>query len=184
MVWNDEDALNDRMARLETQITAAASNGDAQVRALYTGMRALVAEVTRRRRQVEETCETLTQVLEATSDAFIALDADWRYTYVNDRAGRLFGRDAESLIGKHIWTEFPEAVGQPFQIAFEQSMVCPWSDIAPGPRKVHVDPPVISTEPVTIEEPGASHCQRPYRNAFSVRSTAGVVGETYEAPRT
>ena len=122
MVWNDEDALNDRMARLETQITAAASNGDAQVAALYHGMRALVAEVTRRRRQVEETCETLTRVLEATSDAFVALDAEWRYTYVNEHAGRMFGREPASLIGKHIWTEFPEGVGQPFHLAYERAV--------------------------------------------------------------
>lgn len=62
------------------------------------------------------------RVLETISDGFVALDRDWRYTYVNARAGELFGRDPASLIGRHIWTEFPEGVGQPFQLAYERAM--------------------------------------------------------------
>jgi PAS domain S-box-containing protein len=85
-------------------------------------MRSLVAELIRRRRQAEATCETLTRVLEATSDGLVALDADWRYTYVNAQVGQMFGRDPESLIGKHIWTEFPESVGQPFQLECERAV--------------------------------------------------------------
>ena len=56
------------------------------------------------------------------SDALVALDRNWRYVYVNDQAGELFGRRPEDLIGKHIWTEFPEGVGQPFQLAYEKAM--------------------------------------------------------------
>ena len=108
------DPLNERIDRLEARLADSSSSGNAHVTALYNGLRALVAELVRRRRQAEETCEILTRVLEATSDAFIALDADWRYTYVNEHAGRMFGREPASLIGKHIWTEFPEGVGQVF----------------------------------------------------------------------
>jgi len=114
-----QDPLQKRIERLEARLADMPPNADAHVSALYTGMRTLVAELIRRRRQAEETCETLTRVLEATSDAFVALDADWRYTYVNRHAGRMFNRDPASLIGKHIWTEFPEGVGQPFQREYE-----------------------------------------------------------------
>src|SRR5680860_1660458 len=41
------------------------------------------------------------------SDGCIALDRDWRYTYVNAAAGQLLGREPEVLIGRHVWTEFP-----------------------------------------------------------------------------
>jgi PAS domain S-box-containing protein len=85
-------------------------------------LKTLVAELIRRRQQAEATCETLTRVLEATSDAFVALDAEWRYTYVNANAGRMFGRDPASLVGKHIWTEFPEGRGQPFHLAYERAV--------------------------------------------------------------
>jgi PAS domain S-box-containing protein len=62
------------------------------------------------------------RVLENMSDACVILDRSWRYTYVNQRAGALFGRDPKTLVGKHIWTEFPEGVGQPFHLAYEASM--------------------------------------------------------------
>ena len=85
-------------------------------------LKTLVAELIRRRQQAEAMCETLTRVLEATSDGFVALDADWRYTYVNAHAGRMFGQDPASLVGKHIWTEFPEGKGQPFHLAYERAV--------------------------------------------------------------
>lgn len=61
-------------------------------------------------------------ILENTTDGFVALDKDWHYTYVNKRAAGMFGRKPEDLIGKHIWTEFPEGVGQPFYHAYLQAM--------------------------------------------------------------
>ena len=116
-----EDPLQERIARLEARLADMPPDPDAHVNALYTGIRSLVGELIRRRRQAEETCETLTRVLEATSDGFVALDADWRYTYVNAHAGQMFNRDPAYLIGKHIWTEFPEGVGQPFQQEYERA---------------------------------------------------------------
>ena len=62
------------------------------------------------------------RAFERITDAYVALDADWRYTYVNAAAGRMFGRDPDELIGKHIWTEFPEGVGQPFHLAYKRAM--------------------------------------------------------------
>jgi PAS domain S-box-containing protein len=116
-----EDPLQERITRLEARLADMPSNPDAHVNALYSGMRSLVGELIRRRRQAEQTCETLTRVLEATSDGFVALDPEWRYTYVNAHAGAMFNRDPASLIGKHIWTEFPEGVGQPFQREYERA---------------------------------------------------------------
>ena len=52
----------------------------------------------------------------------MVLDKTWRYTYVNRQAASLFGRLPRDLIGKHIWTEFPEGVGQPFHLAYEKAM--------------------------------------------------------------
>jgi PAS domain S-box-containing protein len=65
----------------------------------------------------------LENVLERISDAFVALDRNWRYTYLNKQAADLFGRRVEDLIGRHIWTEFPEGIGQPFAMAYEKAML-------------------------------------------------------------
>ena len=64
----------------------------------------------------------LERILERVSDGFVALDRDWRYRYVNGSGGRLLGREAASLVGKHLWTEFPEGRGQKFQLAYQQAI--------------------------------------------------------------
>lgn len=59
---------------------------------------------------------------ERVTDGFVALDKNWHYTYVNSKGAQLLGKKPEELIGKHIWTVFPEGVGQPFYLAYEKSM--------------------------------------------------------------
>jgi PAS domain S-box-containing protein len=61
-------------------------------------------------------------VLEKMTDAFVALDGNWCYTYVNRKAAAIFNRAPEYLTGKHIWTEFPEGVGQPFHQAYYRAV--------------------------------------------------------------
>jgi PAS domain S-box-containing protein len=63
-----------------------------------------------------------TRVLERVSDAFIALDTEWRCTHVNEKAALIFGRRPEDLVGRQIWTSFPEEVGQPFYEAYQRAM--------------------------------------------------------------
>lgn len=51
-----------------------------------------------------------TTILESIADAFIAVDRDWRFTYVNGEAERVLGKDWRSLKCKNAWEEFPKAV--------------------------------------------------------------------------
>jgi len=48
-------------------------------------------------------------ILESISDAFYALDNDWRLTYFNRKAEELWGRTRAELLGKVFWDEFPKA---------------------------------------------------------------------------
>ena len=50
-------------------------------------------------------------ILEGTSDAFYAVDTEWRFTYVNRTAERIWRRSREDLLGRRLWDEFPENVG-------------------------------------------------------------------------
>lgn len=79
---------------------------------------AIVRDLSERKRMEEER----RQIFERITDAFVALDKDWCYTFVNAKAALMFGRRAEDLIGKHIWTEFPEGLGQRFHLAYEKVM--------------------------------------------------------------
>src|SRR5438046_15477 len=58
--------------------------------------------------------EDVVQAFDRVSDGIVMLDQDWRYAYLNESAARMFGRRRDELVGRHIWTEFPEGRGQPF----------------------------------------------------------------------
>ncbi len=53
-------------------------------------------------------------ILESITDAFFALDNEWRFTYLNQQAEPLLQRRREELLGKCLWDEFPEAVDSTF----------------------------------------------------------------------
>jgi PAS domain S-box-containing protein len=69
----------------------------------------------------KELASRLQITLESITDAFYSLDKDWRFSYINSEAERLLGRSRGDLIGKNIWTEFPEAIGTAFDIYFHQA---------------------------------------------------------------
>ncbi|UBF29948.1 PAS domain-containing protein (plasmid) [Kovacikia minuta CCNUW1] len=55
---------------------------------------------------------TVATILESITDAFVAFDLDWHYTYVNHAAAQILHKQPEELIGKHVWNDvFPELVG-------------------------------------------------------------------------
>jgi PAS domain S-box-containing protein len=67
--------------------------------------------------------EQFVDIIEHINDGLVVLDKDWHYVYVNQKAAAMLQRQKPSdLIGKHIWTEYPEGVGQPFYLAYEKAM--------------------------------------------------------------
>ena len=69
-----------------------------------------------------EAREQVSTILESITDAFFALDRDWNFTYVNREAERLLQRPRGTLVGRNLWTEFPEAVGSTFEQQYRQAM--------------------------------------------------------------
>jgi len=56
-------------------------------------------------------------ILESISDAFYALDKEWKFTYFNSEAERLLEKTAEEVIGNKIWDVFaPAADTELFEI--------------------------------------------------------------------
>lgn len=81
-----------------------------------------VSEEYNAKRTIKETEERFRKLVERISDAFIALDKDWRYVYSNKRAEEMFGKSNSDLVGRSIWDVFPNAVGGPFYNAYHQAM--------------------------------------------------------------
>ncbi|CVK18830.1 PAS domain S-box protein [Sporomusa sphaeroides] len=51
---------------------------------------------------------TVEEILESTTDAFYAVDADWRLAYINHRMEKWWQRPREELLGTVLWDLFPE----------------------------------------------------------------------------
>jgi PAS domain S-box-containing protein len=58
--------------------------------------------------------EDIISILESMSDAFCAVDKQWRLIYVNGRAEQITHRSRADLLGKLIWDAFPESIGSAF----------------------------------------------------------------------
>ncbi|MFP8954127.1 PAS domain-containing protein [Natrialbaceae archaeon A-arb3/5] len=61
-------------------------------------------------------------VVDRVTDAFFALDTDFRFTYVNDRAETLLKRSRGELIGRVMWDEFPQTVETQFPDGFHRAL--------------------------------------------------------------
>jgi PAS domain S-box-containing protein len=96
-----------------------------------TGFLGIHRDVTERRRAAEalrgaqRRSET---ILESITDAFVAMDADWRFTYLNERAlvqsRKAMGREvtAEELLGRSFWEVTPQLVGTTIDHEFHRAL--------------------------------------------------------------
>ncbi|MFC4542189.1 PAS domain S-box protein [Halosolutus amylolyticus] len=79
------------------------------------GVIASIRDVTQFHRVQQELGESFERV----TDAFFALDTEFRFTYVNDRAGELIEFEPEELVGREFLDVFPGMRGTAFE---EQSL--------------------------------------------------------------
>ncbi len=63
----------------------------------------------------------LSWALESNTDAFVALDGGWHFTYVNAEGQRLLQRTGEDLLGRHFFEMFPAA--EKFYRRYEQAQL-------------------------------------------------------------
>jgi PAS domain-containing protein len=61
-------------------------------------------------------------ILASISDGFLAVDAEWRFTYVNAAAEEVMGRSASDVIGRNYWTEYPPDVDIEREINLRHAM--------------------------------------------------------------
>ncbi|AEH36695.1 ATP-binding protein [Halopiger xanaduensis] len=85
-----------------------------------------VTELKARERQLEQRkaeLETeLSEILGRVSDAFYALDEEWRYTHLNEQAAAILDRSREELLGRPVWETIPDAVESFFREQYQRAM--------------------------------------------------------------
>ncbi|MDZ7773078.1 MAG: PAS domain S-box protein [Balneolaceae bacterium] len=62
------------------------------------------------------------QTLERIGDAFFAVDEEWNVTYWNREAERVLQKPKEEILGKHLWTEYEDAVDLDFYTEYHRAV--------------------------------------------------------------
>ncbi|AGB32421.1 PAS sensor protein [Natrinema pellirubrum DSM 15624] len=83
---------------------------------------ALKEQKRRLQRRKHELESELSEILGRVSDAFYALDDEWCFTHVNDRAAELLGRSRDELLGRNIWEVFPSGTRSDLADRYREAM--------------------------------------------------------------
>jgi PAS domain S-box-containing protein len=110
-----------------THLTASGAERQVQVLSRVISFRGrpasivVISDVTQRLRaeaSARQLAADLHGTFESFSDGLVAMNAEWRFTYVNAQAEVLLRRGAADLIGRRIWDAFPEILGTEAEQAY------------------------------------------------------------------
>jgi len=74
------------------------------------------------RSALQESAQTMKNILENTSDGFFAVDQNWNFTHVNAEAETLLQRGRGQLYGANLWEKFPVLIGSLFEANYRKVM--------------------------------------------------------------
>ena len=89
---------------------------DAQGRIIGAGQ--ICTDITARRTAEQEA----KVILESVTDAYLSIDTQWRFTYMNPQAERLLNFTIDDIGGKTIWEVYPGLIGSPFETAYRNTV--------------------------------------------------------------
>ncbi len=112
----------DREKRRAEELDKRVQERTAELQGAVNALQGEIGERLAAEQSLREASEKLENTLESIGDGFFTLDRTWRYTYLNSKAGLMFGRPSERLLGKVIWEEFPEAVGSAYYQNYHRAM--------------------------------------------------------------
>jgi len=81
-----------------------------------------VEQAERLERQRDDLENELEEVLGRVTDAFYAVDDEWRFTHINERAEELIDVEGRGLVGKDIWETFEWAAESRLREEYEHAM--------------------------------------------------------------
>ena len=111
-----EEGDEDRLLR-----SVALQNAQSVLSARQRAEEALLAAT----EALRESNQRATNILESITDGFIAVDGEWRLTYVNAKALEILRplhKTAATLLGANSWSEFPELVGTHLEDEYIRAM--------------------------------------------------------------
>lgn len=72
---------------------------------------------------LHDTDRRLAEIVQGMTEACFALDAQWHFTFINDRGETLLRHNRVEMLGKAIWDVFFKLVGTPMETNYRHAMV-------------------------------------------------------------
>lgn len=72
--------------------------------------------------QRQEADRRIGKILASITDIFAHIDAQWRYSYVNQRTEEYTGKSREALLGRNYWEMNPQMLGTPMEQRLREAM--------------------------------------------------------------
>ncbi|MBW4583662.1 ATP-binding protein [Aetokthonos hydrillicola Thurmond2011] len=105
------------LARVEANLKMAQMRQEAAIREQALRLAAQTAQ-----QEAERAYERLRQTLESMTNAFVALDNNWRIIYMNPTAEQINKKLRSEVIGKTLWEEWPASVGTNIEYQYRRAM--------------------------------------------------------------
>ncbi len=89
---------------------------------LFTAVRRNLHQRMAAVRMQHDADQRVVDTLEKISDAFIALDHNWNFTYMNGEAERVLNKNRAEVIGQNLWTTHPDMAEDEFGREFRKAV--------------------------------------------------------------
>jgi len=110
---------NGKIFPIQLSVTEIKNDGEST----FCGFITDITEQKRAEEDLKKGKMLLENIVQSMGDAYISLDREWRYTYVNDKALSLMGKSGKDLLGKVLWKVFPDAIGSVFDTEYHKAMM-------------------------------------------------------------
>ncbi len=81
-----------------------------------------VTRTKKMQKELQQSEEQIRQIFESITEAVIALDVDWNFTYINNPAEVMLGTTRESLLGKNLWEVYPDARNTVYEVEYRKAV--------------------------------------------------------------
>ncbi|NLI91585.1 MAG: PAS domain-containing protein [Peptococcaceae bacterium] len=93
-----------------------------ELKPVYDRIRTHLDSLQRLNVELEESNDKLVTIMEGISDGFLSLDKNWCFTFINEEAKRMTGKEEIDLLGKDLWEELPEIFNSETMVNLRQAM--------------------------------------------------------------
>jgi PAS domain S-box-containing protein len=115
------EIITARGRRIWIRAIGEAAAGDTGGARLIQGAFQDLSERKLAEREERRVAARLTNTLEALTLGFFTTDQEWRFTYFNGEAERMFGRQRDELMGEVLWEQLPQFLGSDFEISLRRA---------------------------------------------------------------